>query len=76
MIRLILLSSLLLISLRAQTPLFAQRVQRVIQTYAHPNITGPLGYANIGCKSCWPSRPAICSGCSPSPPLLIWTRGS
>jgi hypothetical protein len=61
MIRLILLSSLLLISLRAQTPLFAQRVQRVIQTYAHPNITGPLGYANIASKLRLHEDAGLCS---------------
>ncbi len=61
MIRLILLSSLLLISLRAQTPPFAQRVQRVIQAYAHPNSTGPLGYANIAAKLRLHEDAGLCS---------------
>ena len=50
MIRLFMLFLLLLAPLRAQTAAFPERVQRVIQAYAHPKGAGPLGYANIAAK--------------------------
>jgi hypothetical protein len=48
--RLVILCVLLCLRGRAETPPFAQRVQFVIDAYAHPKSPGPLGYANIAAK--------------------------
>lgn len=61
MTRLFLLSGLLLVPLRAQTPPFPERIQRVIQAYAHPKSTGPLGYANIAAKLRLHEDAGLCS---------------
>jgi hypothetical protein len=64
MIRLAGLCVLLSIPLAAQTrqPLpFAARVRFVIDAYAHPNNTGPLGYANIAAKLRVHEDASLCS---------------
>ncbi len=50
MTRLAFLCALLCLPGYAATPPFAQRVQFVIDAYAHPKTAGPLGYANIAAK--------------------------
>jgi hypothetical protein len=50
MIHLASLGLLLALPLQAQTPPFAQRAQFVIDAYAHPKSSGPLGYANIAAR--------------------------
>jgi hypothetical protein len=49
------------IPLRAGTPEFDRRVRSVIDTYAHPKGTGPLGYANIAAKLWLHEDLALCS---------------
>jgi hypothetical protein len=52
---------LLPLSLPAQAPPFEQRVRRVVEAYAHPAGSGPLGYANIAAKLWLREDPAWCS---------------
>ena len=47
--------------LHAAAPAFAQRVQFVIDAYAHPKSSGPLGYANIAAKLRLHQDAALCS---------------
>jgi hypothetical protein len=61
MTRLIILCLLLCLPGRAETPPFAQRVQFVIDAYAHPKTSGPLGYANIAAKLRLHEDAALCS---------------
>src|SRR5437762_3524413 len=61
MTRLALLCLLWWLPLHAETPPFAQRVQFVIDAYAHPPGSGPLGYANIAAKLRLHEDPALCS---------------
>ena len=56
------LSALLLsLPLRAATPAFHERVRAVIEAYAHPKGSGPLGYANIAAKLRLHEDAALCS---------------
>jgi hypothetical protein len=57
----LLLSCLLWLPLHAATPSFDQRVRFVIDAYAHPKSTGPLGYANIAAKLRLHEDAALCS---------------
>jgi hypothetical protein len=61
MTRLRWLCLLLPLSLPAQTPPFEQRVRSVVEAYAHPAASGPLGYANIAAKLWLREDPALCS---------------
>src|ERR1039458_5608073 len=61
MTRLRWLCLLLPLALHAQTPPFEQRVRRVVEAYAHPAGSGPLGYANIAAKLWLREDPALCS---------------
>jgi hypothetical protein len=61
MTRLRWLCLLLPLSLPAQTPPFEQRVRSVVEAYAHPAGSGPLGYANIAAKLWLREDPALCS---------------
>ncbi len=61
MTRAALLFSLFLLPLHAQAPPFSQRVQSVIEAYAHPKGSGPLGYANIAAKLRLHEDAALCS---------------
>jgi len=61
MTRLAWLCCLLWLPLDAQTPPFSQRVQFVIDAYAHPKSSGPLGYANIAAKLRRHEDLALCS---------------
>jgi hypothetical protein len=61
MTRAALLCSLFLPPLHAQAPPFSQRVQSVIEAYAHPKGSGPLGYANIAAKLRLHEDAALCS---------------
>jgi hypothetical protein len=61
MTRLALLCALFCLPLDAAAPLFTQRVQYVIDAYAHPKSTGPLGYANIAAKLKRHEDAALCS---------------
>ena len=45
----------------ARTPEFDQRVRSVIEAYAHPKTSGPLGYANIAAKLWLREDPELCS---------------
>src|ERR1035438_8621229 len=47
--------------LHAQAPAFPQRVQFVIDAYAHPKTAGPLGYLNIAAKLKLHEDAALCS---------------
>ncbi|MGA3019496.1 MAG: hypothetical protein ABSF62_20405 [Bryobacteraceae bacterium] len=49
------------LALPAQTPPFEQRVRSVVEAYAHPAGSGPLGYANIAAKLWLREDPALCS---------------
>lgn len=48
-------------ALHAQTPAFDQRVRGVVEAYAHPANSGPLGYANIAAKLWLHEDSALCS---------------
>ena len=61
MTRLRWLCLLLPLSLPAQTPPFEQRVRFVVEAYAHPAGSGPLGYPNIAAKLWLREDPALCS---------------
>jgi hypothetical protein len=61
MTRLRWLCLLLPLSLPAQAPPFVQRVRSVVEAYAHPAGSGPLGYANIAAKLWLHEDPALCS---------------
>jgi hypothetical protein len=64
MTRLVWLCLLIGTPLAAQTPQgppFADRVRFVIDAYAHPKSTGPLGYANIAAKLRLHEDAALCS---------------
>ena len=61
MTRLHWLCLLLPLALNAQTPAFEQRVRSVVEAYAHPASSGPLGYANIAAKLWLREDPALCS---------------
>ena len=61
MIRLAWLCLLLCLPLHAQAPPFSQRVRFVIDSYAHPKSTAPLGYAGIAAKLRLHEDPALCS---------------
>ena len=52
---------LLCLALKAETPPFAQRIQFVIDAYAHPKSTGPPGYATIAAKLRLHEDAALCS---------------
>ena len=52
---------LVCLPLRAATPAFQQRVQFVIDAYAHPKSGGPLGYVNIAAKLQLHEDAALCS---------------
>jgi hypothetical protein len=60
-IRLIWLCLLCCLSASAAAPPFGQRVQFVIEAYAHPKGSGPLGYANIAAKLRLHEDAALCS---------------
>jgi hypothetical protein len=47
--------------LHAQTPPFEQRVRSVVEAYAHPVGSSPLGYANIAARLWMREDPALCS---------------
>jgi hypothetical protein len=47
--------------LYAQAPPFDQRVRGVIEAYAHPAVSGPLGYPNIAAKLYLREDAALCS---------------
>ena len=47
--------------LPAQPPAFPQRVQFVLDVYAHPKAAGPLGYLNIAAKLKLHEDAALCS---------------
>jgi hypothetical protein len=47
--------------LDAQTPSFEQRVRFVVEAYAHPVSSSPLGYANIAAKLGLREDPVLCS---------------
>ena len=47
--------------LHAQPPAFPQRVQFIIDAYAHPKAAGPLGYLNIAAKLKLHEDAALCS---------------
>jgi hypothetical protein len=49
------------VALHAQTPSFDQRVHSVVEAYAHPANSGPLGYANIAARLWLREDPAGCS---------------
>ncbi len=61
MIRLTILSMLLCMTVRAETPAFRQRADFVIDAYAHPKSSGPMGYANIAAKLRLHEDAAACS---------------
>ena len=61
MTRLPWLCLLLPLSLHAQTPPFEQRVRSVVEAYAHPVGSRPLGYANIAARLWLREDPASCS---------------
>jgi hypothetical protein len=61
MTRLLPLLCLACITLHAETPPFRDRVQSVIESYAHPKSAGPLGYANIAAKLRLHEDAALCS---------------
>jgi hypothetical protein len=61
MIRPVFLCCLLSLSLHAAAPPFSQRVQFVIDAYAHPKNPGPPGYANIAAKLRLHEDPGLCS---------------
>ncbi len=63
MIRLAFLLLLLHLPLSGQTPPvpYAERVKFVVDSYAHPKSTGPLGYANIAAKLRLHEDAALCS---------------
>jgi len=61
MTRLVWLCCLLGLPLHAETPPFRQRVQSVIDAYAHPRSSGLLGYANIAAKLRLHEDSAVCS---------------
>ncbi len=61
MTRLTWLCLLLPLALDAQAPPFEQRVRSVVEAYAHPAGSGPLGYANIAAKLWLREDPALCS---------------
>jgi len=52
---------LLPLALEAQAPPFEQRVRSVVEAYAHPAGSGPLGYPNIAAKLWLREDPALCS---------------
>src|ERR1022692_645500 len=49
------------LTLHAQPPAFPQRVQFIIDAYAHPKAAGPLGYLNIAAKLKLHEDAALCS---------------
>ncbi|MGO9256520.1 MAG: hypothetical protein ACLQU1_09495 [Bryobacteraceae bacterium] len=59
--RLLLPCLLLPLLLSAQTPAFDQRVRSVVEAYAHPANSNPLGYANIAARLWLHEDPAGCS---------------
>jgi hypothetical protein len=61
MIRLTILGMLLCLTVRGETPAFGQRVTFVIDAYAHPKSSGPMGYANIAAKLRLHEDAAACS---------------
>jgi len=61
MTRLPWLCLLLPLSLDAQTPPFEQRVRSLVEAYAHPVSSRPLGYANIAARLWLREDPASCS---------------
>jgi hypothetical protein len=61
MTRLPWLCLLLPLSLHAQTPPFEQRVRSVVEAYAHPVSSNPLGYPNIAARLWLREDPAGCS---------------
>src|ERR1035438_5871371 len=61
MTRLAWLCCLLWLPVHGETPPFPQRVQFVIEAYAHPKSSGALGYANIAAKLRLHEDSALCS---------------
>jgi hypothetical protein len=61
MTRLLLLCALLCLPAGAAAPPYAERVKFVIDAYAHPKNSGPLGYANIAAKLRLHEDAALCS---------------
>lgn len=61
MIRYLLLAALAPLIAPAQTLPYTARVQYVIDAYAHPKGSGPLGYASIAAKLRLHEDPALCS---------------
>ncbi len=55
------LTLLLALPLGAQTMDFTARTRTIVEAYAHPNGSGPLGYANIAAKLKLREDPAQCS---------------
>jgi hypothetical protein len=52
---------LLPVTLHAEAPAFDQRVHSVVEAYAHPASSGPLGYANIAARLWLHEDQALCS---------------
>src|SRR4029077_2539676 len=52
---------LLCLSLHAAAPPFRERVEFVVDAYAHPKNSGPLSYAAIAAKLKRHEDPALCS---------------
>lgn len=59
--RLAWLCCLLWLPLEGAMPAFPERARSIIEAYAHPKSTGPLGYANIAAKLRLHEDPALCS---------------